>query len=102
LIEEVKDNENDAFIQLVLNNSNGLLIPETDVDIEERINKILENLPMHNNDEEDGVLLMLQRFTAPTILLAGCCSRCFFFSLANGMFWVPNYIMNIMKMRIVR
>lgn len=68
LIEEVKNNENDVFIQLVLNNSNELLIPETDVDIEERINKTLENLLMHNNEEEDGVLLMLQRFTMPNIL----------------------------------
>lgn len=68
LIEEVKNNENDVFIQLVLNNSNELLIPETDVDIEERINKTLENLLMHNNEEEDGVLLVLQRFTMPNIL----------------------------------
>jgi hypothetical protein len=52
LIEEVKNNENAAFIELVLNDSNGLLIPKTDVDIEERINKTLENLLMHNNDDE--------------------------------------------------
>ena len=73
LIEVVKNNEKDAFIQLVLNDSNGLLIHETDVSIEECINKALENLLMHNNDEEDGVLLLLQRFKAPIISLVGCC-----------------------------
>ena len=73
LIEVVKNNEKAAFIQLVLNDSNGLLIRETDVAIEECINKTLENLLMHNNDEEDRVLLLLQRFKAPIVLLVGCC-----------------------------
>ena len=73
LIEVEKNNEKAAFIQLVLNDSNGLLIRESDVAIEECINKALENLLMHNNDEEDGVLLPLQRFKAPVILLVGCC-----------------------------
>lgn len=64
----MKNNENAAFIQLGLNDSSGLLIPKTDVDIDERNNKTLENLLMHNNEE---ALLLLQRFMAPTILLTG-------------------------------